>query len=97
MRRLLFLTGLMLLPALCWGTAGEVKDLGAHRLRGMDEFQQVIDSKCTVCHTRQRVDVAIRNRENLERIEKRMIERGANLTEKDKSVLGTFWGDPLKK
>ena len=97
MHRWILLAGLLLVPVLCWGTAGEVESLGAHRLRGMDEFQQVIDSKCTICHTRERVDIAIRKRENLEPIEKRMIERGAVLTDRDKSVLGTFWGDPLKK
>ena len=96
-RMLLVLAGLLLAPALSWGTAGEVKDLGAHRLRGMDEFQRVIDTKCTLCHSRERVDVAIRRHDNLEGLEKRMIEKGAVLTEEDKTVLGTFWGDPLKK
>jgi cytochrome c peroxidase len=74
-----------------------VEDLGAHRMRGMDEFQQVIDTKCTVCHTRERVDIAIKKRQDLEKIQKRMQERGAVLSESDKRVLGTFWGSPLKE
>lgn len=97
MQRLARLAGLVLVPALCWGSPGEVKELGAHRIRGMDEFQQVIDSKCSICHTRERVDVAIRKRESLKRIEKQMVERGAILSENEKTVLGTFWGEPLKK
>lgn len=97
MRFLMLLTGLVLLPPLCWGAPVEVKDLGAHRMRGMEEFQRVIDSKCSICHTRERVDVAIRKRENLQRIEKQMTARGAVLTEHEKEVLGTFWGKPLKK
>ena len=99
MRRMLsVLAGVLLLaPALCWGTAGEVKALGAHRLQGMDEFQRVIDTKCTLCHSRERVDVAMRRHDDLEGLEKRMIEKGAVLTKEDKTVLGTFWGDPLKK
>jgi hypothetical protein len=74
-----------------------VEDLGAHRLRGMNEFQQVIDTKCTVCHTRERVDIAIKKRQVLEKIQQRMLERGAVLSESDKRVLGTFWGSPLKE
>jgi len=77
-------------------TTVAVEDLGAHRMRGMDEFQQVIDTRCTVCHTRERVDIAIKKRQDVDKIEKRMLERGAVLSESDKRVLGTFWGSPLK-
>ncbi len=52
---LLTLCIFLLVPAF---TTVAVEDLGAHRMRGMDEFQQVIDSRCTVCHTRERVDIA---------------------------------------
>jgi len=97
MQRILLMVLLFMSPGPCWSSPGAVENLGAHRLRGMDEFQQIIDSKCSICHTRERVDKAIRNRENLERIEQQMIDRGAVLSERDKSVLGTFWGDPLKK
>ncbi len=76
--------------------AQEVEALGAHRFRGMDEFQRVIDTRCTVCHTRERVDVAIKKRAALEKLEKSMVERGAVLSERDKRVLGTFWGSALK-
>jgi hypothetical protein len=77
--------------------AGGVEDLGAHRLRGMEEFQRVIETRCTVCHTRERVDVAIKKRQDLEKLAQRMRERGAVLSEGDKQVLGTFWGNPLKE
>ena len=66
-------------------------------MRGMDEFQRVIETKCTVCHTRERVDIAIKKRQDLEKIEQRMLEQGAVLSEGDKQVLGTFWGNPLKE
>jgi len=74
-----------------------VENLGAHRLLGMDDFQHVIESRCTVCHTRERVDTAIRTRESLEQIQQRMLQKGAVLSETDKEVLGTFWGSPLKE
>jgi hypothetical protein len=91
---LLTLCFLLSAPAI---TAVAVEDLGAHRMRGMDEFQQVIDTKCTVCHTRERVDIAIKKRQNLEKIQQLMLERGAVLSESDKRVLGTFWGSPHKE
>jgi len=85
---------LIIAPA---SATGEVKDLGAHRMRGMDEFQRVIETRCTVCHSRERVDVAIKKQQDMEKIEQRMLERGAVLTEQDKKVLGTFWGNPMKE
>jgi uncharacterized membrane protein len=88
----LMLTLSAALPA----AAQEVEDLGAHRFRGMDEFQRVIDTRCTVCHTRERVDIAIKKRRNLEKLQQRMLEQGAVITERDKAVLGTFWGEPMK-
>lgn len=68
-----------------------------HRLPANDEFQKTIEARCTICHTRERVDAAMSEGENLEDLLQRMIERGAILNEKDKSVLGTFWGSPLKQ
>jgi len=87
---------LLILFSLFPPAALAVEDLGAHRFRGMDEFQRVIDTRCAICHTRERVDVAIKKRASLERLEARMVERGAILTEEDKNVLGTFWGNPLR-
>lgn len=95
-KRFALATLCLLLPATVFAAVA-VEDLGAHRLRGMDEFQQVIDTRCTVCHTRERVDLAIKKRQELEKIEQRMLERGAVLTERDRQVLGTFWGSPLKE
>ena len=97
MPKRLALAALCLLLAAPLFAAVAVEDLGAHRMRGMDEFQEVIDARCTVCHTRERVDIAIKQRQELERIEQRMLERGAVLTERDKRVLGTFWGSPRKE
>jgi hypothetical protein len=77
--------------------ADSAQELGAHRFGSMDEFNRVIDERCTVCHTRERVDIAIRARQDAEKVQQRMEERGAVLNERDKSVLGTFWGSPLKE
>ena len=80
-------------PALAGVSAvpGEV-----HRLEGGATFQEIIESRCTICHTRERVDAAIRSQADLDALLQRMIERGAILSERDRKVLGTFWGSPLK-
>lgn len=94
----IWVLGLLLAALPAVASVGEVQNLGAHRTSGgMEEFQRVIDSKCTICHTRERIDLARSQGSDLEKIERQMIERGAILSEHDKSVLGTFWGSPLKK
>jgi hypothetical protein len=92
---LLLLAGLLLLPATAIAVPGAVHDV--HRLPGNDEFQNTIENRCTICHTRDRVDKALGQEEDLDVLLQRMIERGAIISERDKSVLGTFWGSPLKE
>ncbi|NJC87005.1 MAG: hypothetical protein FIB02_00490 [Desulfuromonas sp.] len=66
------------------------------RLEGGATFQEIIEKRCTICHTRERVDAAMRNQADLDALLRRMIERGAIISERDRKVLGTFWGSPLK-
>lgn len=68
----------------------------AQRFEGGATFQEIIESRCTICHPRERVDAAIRSQADLEALLRRMIERGAIISERDHKVLGTFWGSPLK-
>ena len=56
----------------------------------------VINDRCTGCHTIERITAAINSGADMAQIEKRMIKLGANLSGPDRSVLGTFWGTPLK-
>lgn len=96
MRQLLiFSLGLCLFPFSSGAVPGAVHD--AHRLPGNDEFQSTIEARCTICHTRDRVDEALEQQEDLDALLQRMIERGAILNERDQKVLGTFWGSPTKE
>jgi len=90
----LLLFGLMLVPVSAVAVPGTVHDV--HRLPGNYEFQRTIEARCTICHTRARVDEAIGQQVELDALMQRMIERGAILSEGDQKVLGTFWGSPLK-
>ena len=62
---------------------------------GSATFQETIEARCTICHTRERVDEAIRAQKDLTPLLQHMVERGAILSERDRKVLGTFWGSPL--
>lgn len=94
-RLLVLFVGLLLLPVAASAVPGATHDV--HRLPGNDEFQATIENRCTICHTRGRVDKAIGQEADLDALLQRMIERGAILSERDQKVLGTFWGSPLKK
>ncbi len=78
------------------GAAVAVDNLGGH-FRDPEEFNQIIVMRCTGCHTRERIDAAIERQESLEKLMQQMVGRGATITEREKEVLGTFWGTPLKE
>ena len=93
------LLGISLIVALVGTPAGAAVSAvpgEAHRFEGGATFQEIIESRCTICHTRERVDAAIRSQADLDALLRRMIERGAIISERDHKVLGTFWGSPLK-
>ena len=92
--RLLVLLALLLLPLPALAVSNAVHDV--HKLPSNDEFQNTIEARCTICHTRVRVDQAIGEQEDLDELLQRMIERGAILNDRDQKVLGTFWGSPTK-
>lgn len=95
--RILFGTALfVLLAAMPAGAAVSAAPTETQRFEGGATFQEIIETRCTLCHTRERVDAAIRNQADLEALLRRMIERGAIISERDHKVLGTFWGSPLK-
>lgn len=63
-------------------------------VRGVALRQQglkVIEEKCLVCHNRQRIDDAARDRKNMEKITTLMEKRGAALTDTERQVMNHFW------
>lgn len=57
-------------------------------------FDRVIEQRCLLCHTRERIDDAIARRLPFEPIETIMRDRGAVLSPEERQVLRTFWGKP---
>lgn len=70
---------------------GEEMKLGAHQRSSMPEGSGIINEKCVACHNRQRIEDAMRKRRDMDKIRKRMEEKGVALTENERSVLSHFW------
>ncbi len=59
---------------------------------------KVIDEKCLACHNREKINAAVKQRKNMEKVVKLMEKKGVVLTDIDRQVLGHYWNqDPLKK
>jgi len=72
----------------------------AHDVRGWNpqtDAVDVIDAKCRGCHNRQRVDAAATSKQDMQEVLRKMEQKGVQLTDKDKEVLGVFWKSPFKK
>ncbi len=55
------------------------------------EFQKILDSKCSKCHARTRVDQAMAEHRDMLEIQQRMIRHGAELNTREQQVLGVFF------
>lgn len=54
-------------------------------------FQKILNSKCSTCHSRVRIDQALTEKRDMMKIEKRMLRNGAELTRREQQVLGIFF------
>ncbi len=61
------------------------------------EYQEIINKRCTICHTKDRIETAIKVGRDMNYVLSKMMAMGATLTEQEKKVLGTFWGSPTKE
>ena len=94
MTRFLVISALLLLAGQSWGTGSQQEVLG---VSSREVALKVIDEKCLVCHNRQRIDAAVKSRRDMEKILVQMEKKGVTLTERERQVMGHFWGkNPLK-
>ncbi|NIQ93047.1 MAG: hypothetical protein GWN87_01660 [Desulfuromonadales bacterium] len=61
------------------------------------QYDEIIEKRCTICHTRERIETAIEEGRDMNEILGKMMKMGATLTDREQEVLGTFWGSPTKK
>lgn len=57
------------------------------------DFQKILDTKCGKCHTRTRIDQAIAEGKAFQAIGERMGKHGAELSDRERDVMGVFWVD----
>lgn len=77
-----------------------VPALGQEDVRSVKLRQQglkVIEEKCLVCHNRQRIDAAKKERKDIDRIMSRMEKKGVVVTAKERRVIGHFWQQKVYK
>jgi mono/diheme cytochrome c family protein len=55
------------------------------------QYQQILDNKCSQCHTRFRIEEAIRQGADMDAIIAKMIRLGAKLDDQERQVMGVFW------
>jgi len=55
------------------------------------EFHKILDTKCSKCHSRSRVDQAMAEKRDMMEIQERMLSRGAELNPREQQVLGIFF------
>ena len=55
------------------------------------EFQRIIASSCSQCHTPERITQAIQRGENFDEIMAKMLRFGARIDSREQEVLGIFW------
>ena len=62
-----------------------------------EEYRRIIENSCTSCHEADRIAQAMAEGRNVNEILNKMQRMGAEFTDRDRSVLGIFWGSPLKE
>lgn len=60
--------------------------------------QRILSSKCTTCHTKEKIDIALSMGKDMSKIQLEMEKRGAKLNIKEREVLGIYWkqANPLR-
>ena len=61
------------------------------------EYQRILDSKCSQCHQRERIEQAIARGDNFAVVIEKMLRFGANLSVQERQVLGVFWQGALQE
>lgn len=69
--------------------------LDVRGVKQRNEATRVIEEKCLICHNRQLIDEAIKEREEMEQVLRRMEKKGVVLTGKERRVIGHFWGQTV--
>ena len=82
-------------------TIASVNQVAAQQdVRGVklkSEATTIFDEKCLACHNRQLIDDALKERREMDQVLRSMEKRGVFLTDREKKVIGHFWGQKMFK
>jgi len=86
---IIFIASVILFPSLL------PAQVDVRGIKQRNEATRVIEEKCLICHNRQLIDEAIKEREEMEQVLRRMEKKGVVLTRKERRVIGHFWGQQV--
>ncbi len=69
----------------------ERNDLGNVTGGNSHKAHAIIDKKCTSCHSKEKIDIALSSGKNMNLIQKEMEKKGVTLNANEREVLGIFW------
>jgi hypothetical protein len=81
--------GLVLIALLCAVPAFAQEDVRKVQLTQPE--LKVIEVKCLVCHNRERIDAAVKQQKDRDKILLQMEQKGVVLTDGERRVIGHFW------
>jgi uncharacterized membrane protein len=92
------LAALAINSTVIWAESSPVgSNLGNVRGGEFAKAHDIIEKKCTSCHSTAKIDAALKSGKKMVMIQKQMEKRGAQLTASEREVLGIFWSqNPLK-
>ena len=95
-RKFSFINSMLMIMLLCAVAASAQEDV--RKVKLTPPQQKVIEEKCLVCHNMKRIEAAIKERKDMEKILRRMEVKGVVLTDTERRVMGHFWPQqPLKE
>ncbi len=71
--------------------AEQNSDLGNVTGGNAKKAHGIIEKKCTACHSKDKIDLALSTGKNMDEIQKDMEKRGVKLNSNEREVLGIFW------
>ena len=78
-------------------SAPDGSNLGNVRGGDFSKAHDIIEKKCTPCHSTANIDTALKSGKDMDLIQKKMEQQGAKLNANEREVLGIYWTqNPLK-
>jgi len=78
-----------LLLMFCWASPLVAQE-AAEDIK-FSEFQKILDTQCSKCHTRTRIEAAMAQGKDLKPIAEKMTKHGARLSDRERDVMGVYW------